>query len=188
MQLWPAGSVAGGTGQVFSLIAKSEALVPVMANPLNRTELVPVFEIVMPRCVLNVPTFIVENVVVAGLTVIVVAGAWAVPFRVIPWGLPVALLATTRLAVCRPVVYGVDEGGIKANVTEQELPAASVAGLTGHEFEVIVNSLALVPESVKLVNVTAAVPVFVMPTPWGELVSPSVHVPKFTVNVLNESV
>ena len=62
----------------------------------------------------------------------------------LPWNVPPALLA----------------GAVKVTLMPQLAPTPNVAGLTGQVLPVIAKSPALVPVTVKLVNVTTAFPVF----------------------------
>jgi hypothetical protein len=78
--------------------------------------------------------------------------------------------------------------GEKARVTLHPFPGPSVAGFPGQLFEVMENSLALVPEITKPANVTAAVPVFAILKLMPALVLPVVVVPKVSDCGLNDSV
>jgi hypothetical protein len=128
-----AARVAGLEGQLLDAIAKSPALVPVIVNPLKVTAVLPVLVMVVPWGLLVVLIFWPLKVRLVGEAESVLVTTIPVPVKDTDCGLPVALSVNTTLAVRVPLAVGE-----KVTCTEQELPEARLAGLLGHELEVIV--------------------------------------------------
>ena len=131
------------------------------------TALLPVLVTVTLWAALVVPVFWVAKVRLRGLKPKLKLVTWPVPLKPIDCGLPVALSVTETDAVRVPPAVGE-----KVALTEQALPAASEAGLTGHVLAEMAKSPGFAPASTKLVKVTALLPVLVIATLCAPLVVP----------------
>jgi hypothetical protein len=92
--------------QVVADCEKSPALRPVIATPEMLSVMERLFSIVTVFATLEVPTFRVPNVTVAGVKE---TGKIPVPVSAIGWGLLVALSVRVRVALSAPVATGLKE-------------------------------------------------------------------------------
>jgi hypothetical protein len=129
------------------LCAKSAASAPVSAMLEMLREALPVLLRVTDFAALVEPTVSLPKLRLVAERL--AADAAPVPVRLTPWGLPVALSATLRVAVNVPPA-----AGVKVRLIVQAAPAATV----DPQLLVCAKSVALVPDSEMLLTLKAAVP------------------------------